>query len=333
MSHWRCSHTSLLAVAGLAVFAAGVLHYVVFRDISQTLFGAVAAHWPGVTTLAGDPSVALSLWAGAAPTFFHVIACTLLSWAVVGLHRTVLSAVPLCWTGLNLILEAGQLRSLAFWQLPGTFDGYDIGAAILGGVVVFGAGFALSHPRRATPVPDPLPWYRKLAAVVVVPFGLLSITASFEWQESYYEPIYMSYAELRAAVKTEPTRPLTKLGKIYTYQQWLLVNEPNQGIHLYDNSDPAQPRYHAFIVVPGNVDIAVRDGYIYADSYVDLATIDLNDAANIREVNRVADVFPYDPYQNISDDILLDSVDPAKGVVVGYQLSYRNVDNNDSSTK
>jgi hypothetical protein len=133
----------------------------------------------------------------------------------------------------------------------------------------------------------------------------------------------MSYADLRAAVRAEAPRPLTQVGKIYEYQSWLLVNERNRGVHLFDNTDPANPRNHAFIVVPGNLDVAVRDGYLYADSFIDLVTIDLNDPANIREVNRALDVFPYDEYQAVPNFVWFDSVDRARGVVIDYAIEYR----------
>jgi len=129
----------------------------------------------------------------------------------------------------------------------------------------------------------------------------------------------MSYVELRGAIKASKDHPLTKTGKIYVYGNLLLVNTPNQGIHVYDNTDNTRPVHRAYINIPGNLDIAVKNGYLYVDSYIDLVTIDIRDLDNITEVDRELQVFPYDPYQNIPQGVYLGPVDPKFGVVVGYK--------------
>ena len=58
-------------------------------------------------------------------------------------------------------------------------------------------------------------------------------------------------------------------------------------------TDPADPENMGFIEIPGNVDIAIKNNTLYADSYVDLVAIDISDIENPEEVNRVEDVFPY----------------------------------------
>jgi len=103
---------------------------------------------------------------------------------------------------------------------------------------------------------------------------------------------YMTFEELRASVKVEASREIKKAGKIYVYGNTLLVNEKREGIHVIDNSDKKNPINKAFIKVLGNSDIAVKDGYLMVDSFMDLVVIDLNDMNNIREVNRTIDIFP-----------------------------------------
>jgi len=51
-----------------------------------------------------------------------------------------------------------------------------------------------------------------------------------------FVPVYMSLAELRSAVKSEPAQALKKPGKIYMKDNYIFVNEIDKGIHVIDNS-------------------------------------------------------------------------------------------------
>ena len=56
---------------------------------------------------------------------------------------------------------------------------------------------------------------------------------------------------------------------------------------------------------------------------MDLVTLDLNDPANVTEIARQQDIFPYDAFQNIPYNVGFrssDINDPTRGVVVGYRL-------------
>lgn len=106
-----------------------------------------------------------------------------------------------------------------------------------------------------------------------------------------YTPVTMTTTQVRQGVGISIAQPLVKPGKIYTKDGYLFINELKEGIHVIDNRDPSSPKTLAFINIPGNGDIAVRDQYLYADSYMDLVTFDISDIANIHEVARVENVF------------------------------------------
>src|SRR5690606_5280934 len=91
----------------------------------------------------------------------------------------------------------------------------------------------------------------------------------------------------------EPGKPLDNPGKIYLYGDFLLINEPQKGIHIIDNTNPYSPKPVHFINIPGNVDLAVNANILYADSYVDLLAFDISETDNIQLVKRVEDVFPH----------------------------------------
>lgn len=124
-----------------------------------------------------------------------------------------------------------------------------------------------------------------------------------------YDPVYQSVSQLRASLKLESELELKEPGKIYVYGSLLLINEIKKGIHIYDNTDPAQPVKLNFIEIPGNVDLSVRNGILYADSYIDLLAIDINQPANPTLLCRTENVF---------SPII---IDPVRGLLVDYKKS------------
>ena len=130
-------------------------------------------------------------------------------------------------------------------------------------------------------------------------------------------PVYLSWDELRMSVADTVPEEIRQPGKIYIIGDWLLVNEFNKGIHVINNADPAAPEIISFINIPGNVDMAVKDNILYADSYVDLVALDISDMENIKEVARFENVFNYSlpPYES---DQRIGQVDQTKGVVVDW---------------
>lgn len=134
-----------------------------------------------------------------------------------------------------------------------------------------------------------------------------------------YSPVYLSYNDLRAGVKEEQGINLKNPGKIYFKDKYIFIVEEMEGIHVFDNTVPASPVQKAFIKVPGVVDISISGFILYADSYVDLVVIDVENIDNIHEVGRVKDIFPYTvpAYKN---DYPATYVDKKKGVVAKWEL-------------
>ena len=132
-------------------------------------------------------------------------------------------------------------------------------------------------------------------------------------------PIYMSYDELRAAVKPAAPRDLENPGKIYFKDDYIFVVEEMKGFHLIDVSNPASPQKKAFMQIPGCVDIAVKENILYADSYVDMVAIDVSDINNMKEIKRVKDVFPY-TVPPAGNEYRLAEVDKGKGVVIDWEV-------------
>src|SRR5579875_1039905 len=84
-----------------------------------------------------------------------------------------------------------------------------------------------------------------------------------------YRPVYKTLSQVRANMKSSVPQQLAQTGKLSVYNNYIFLNEINKGIHVIDNSNPAAPKNIAFINIPGNIDLAIKDNYLYADSYSD----------------------------------------------------------------
>ncbi|NOT35883.1 MAG: hypothetical protein HOP11_00735 [Saprospiraceae bacterium] len=106
-----------------------------------------------------------------------------------------------------------------------------------------------------------------------------------------YDPVYVSKDEIKNGYKVGASRTLKSAGKIYVYGDYLLINEPYEGIHIVNNSNPSSPQFISFITIPGNLDLAVINNILYADNYTDLLAINISNPASPVLHCRVEDVF------------------------------------------
>ena len=114
-----------------------------------------------------------------------------------------------------------------------------------------------------------------------------------------YDPVVLTDDQIRAQIVTESPRPLEHPGKIYVFGKYLFINELREGVHVYDNSDPAQPQNLGFIAIPGNIDISIKSNILYADNYMDLLAIDISDIQNPEVIYRDENAFgAYYPQTN-----------------------------------
>ena len=136
-----------------------------------------------------------------------------------------------------------------------------------------------------------------------------------------YSAEYISFDEFRASsVAILPPEEIESSGKIYVYNNFIFVNDVEKGIHIIDNSHPDNPVKIAFIQIKGNVDLEIKNNYLYADSYMDLVVFDISDFENINVVSRLENVFPnsFGFGYGYSD----------QGIITGYNITqeYRKVE-------
>lgn len=158
-------------------------------------------------------------------------------------------------------------------------------------------------------------------------FSLLVIFSAFSsCMDKYTEvftansPVYLSYEDLRDAVKMSSARELENPGKIYFKDGYIFVNEELKGVHVINNTNPSSPQNMGFIEIPGNIDIAIKNNILYADSYIDLVAINISNVTNPVEVKRVQDIFPYTTPPLADEDYRVAKVEEEKGVVIDWEI-------------
>ncbi len=158
---------------------------------------------------------------------------------------------------------------------------------------------------------------RKICSIISV-FIVLALffscnTMKKPYHTKVFEPVYMSLSDIRNGINNEPTKPLKNTGKIYFYNNYILINEINEGIHIIDNINPSNPQNISFISIPGNSDMAVRNNVLYANSYIDLVAFDISNITNPTVLKRIENIFP-----NLLEINNYSYVDKEKGLLVDF---------------
>ena len=128
-----------------------------------------------------------------------------------------------------------------------------------------------------------------------------------------WTPYFMKRADLEKSVFMAPqARELVDPGKIWIAGDRIYVVERYKGVHIIDNSDPANPRPAGFISAPGCMDVALKEGVMYLDNAVDLVAFDI---AAGTVTSRLKNYFP-SPASPAGDRYLGNS---AEMIVVGWK--------------
>jgi len=146
-------------------------------------------------------------------------------------------------------------------------------------------------------------------------------------------PVTQSIADFRASVKVEEPKSINESGKIYAWENYIFINDKNEGVHIIDNTDPFNPQNIRFLKIPRNMDIAIKDEKLYADNGMDLVVFDISDINKISEIGRVQNVFP-NYYTTAPENVSyvdFDNFDPSQEVIVGYVIEKRKIEYADTN--
>jgi hypothetical protein len=162
--------------------------------------------------------------------------------------------------------------------------------------------------------------------IPIIPLLLFFSVFFFSCEDTTYReykgnaPVYITYDDLRKSVVPEQNVELKNPGKIYFKDNYIFIIEELKGIHVFDNINPSAPAKMTFIKIPGVVDMTIVGNTLYADSFVDLVVLDVQDVENIHEVGRVLDILPY-TVPPVDNKFPLGYVDSEKGLVASWELT------------
>lgn len=133
-----------------------------------------------------------------------------------------------------------------------------------------------------------------------------------------FKPIYIS-ADEAFDIKMQDVQPIEVAGKLYLYNNLLLINEIGKGIHLIDNTNPASPVKLGFVKVPGSHDMVIKGDVIYANNYGDLVALKITPENEIVITERIEEVIQSNALYPLERGFYFECPDLSKGVVVGWQ--------------
>ena len=168
---------------------------------------------------------------------------------------------------------------------------------------------------------------KKMFYPVLIAFILIISMVSCNKNENVYSyeamvPVYMDFKTFRQPPKAKSARNIQQSGKIYFKDNFIFINEVNEGIHIIDNANPSYPKKVNFYEITGNVDMAIRGNILFVDSYIDLIAIDISDIHNPVELSRIENAFPEVLPLPIDFNLpyAWDRIDRIKGVIVGWEV-------------
>ncbi len=119
------------------------------------------------------------------------------------------------------------------------------------------------------------------------------LDTSYWYSYINYVPLYQDADVFLARIKSvQEEVELLNPGKLMVVGTWKFVTDVNRGIHIYNDTDPANPQKVAFIYVPGVLDIALKNKMLYANAYSALVTIDITNPLAAKAVDMIPAAFP-----------------------------------------
>lgn len=137
-------------------------------------------------------------------------------------------------------------------------------------------------------------------------------------------PVTMTIADFKASVEIVDPIQVEQSGKIYTYGNYIFINDLLKGVLILDNTN-YEPVKKKYLKIPANTDIAIKDDILYANSGSDLVTFDISDINNIKVMERLEGVFEFNlpAYPVEAESADYSGVDFDTEIIIGYSLETR----------
>jgi hypothetical protein len=143
-------------------------------------------------------------------------------------------------------------------------------------------------------------------------------------QAKFAVPTLKSLAGIRGNVSVSSARQTNSDGKIYVAEHYLFYIAKEQGVHVFDNTNPAAPVNIAFINLEGVHDISVKGNYLFADNFVDLLVFDISNIQNITLVRTIQNSIGFNPaYPDDAEFYDFTVVASGDEIITGFTIETR----------
>ena len=220
-----------------------------------------------------EPRFSIPSWfVDSFPSFAYTSGLIFLELSLIHKPKNI-STTCLRWLTIAVGFEFLQVTSII--GLSGTFDTKDIIAIFLGTIFAYIVGTNSNIRLFSRP---------QLLGEKSIHATLLSIAAFMNSATSFEKNSCHSGITVNQIQWSQPI-PITNHHRVVLYNSSIFISEKSKGIHVIDNSDKNNPTIQGFIEIPGNSEIAIKDGFLYANSHGELVTIDINQLPSIRVLN------------------------------------------------
>lgn len=132
-------------------------------------------------------------------------------------------------------------------------------------------------------------------------------------QQQLYEAVTMPRTDFESSTMLLASKAIEHSGKIYIKGDYLFINEPYKGFHVFNNSDPSAPINIAFLKVLGSTDLSIKDNILYINNATDLIAVKPNFDNNTIEITkRITNTFPeiiapdnFSYHNTLEDEIII----------------------------
>lgn len=138
-------------------------------------------------------------------------------------------------------------------------------------------------------------------------FFIISCTDDIGSVDITYTKANAIYGDLNTIRQTPLISQASEIenpGKIFISNNTLLIGEENEGVHIFDNTDPENPQNKLFINIPGNKEFYVQDEFLYAESYYDMVKVDISSITQPALVSRVENAFSSTLFNNQGEALI-----------------------------
>jgi len=150
-----------------------------------------------------------------------------------------------------------------------------------------------------------------------------------------YAPVYYDSLAIVNSIQSMPPQPLKKSGSIYLYKTYLLIVEPDSGVHVFDNKDTTKaPIPLGFIQIPGMKNLSIKNDVLYVQGFIGLIYIDVSNYPSIQVLGLLLDTSGRKDFDLLkwklrhqgrslrydSNKIYIECPDESKGRIVDWKL-------------